>query len=310
MLELQSVSHTYPNGKIALQGVSLCVRPGRIFGLIGPNGAGKSTLLKLASGILEPESGRIFCAGNEVTGSSETAASFVSLMPDPLGVYTDITSEEYLEFYSRLYGISAPERRRRIDQVVDMLELSPWLSHDVEVLSAGWQRRLALGRILLSRASIFLLDEPAAGLDVLARTELLRIVRKLSIEQKTVVISSHILSELEDLADEFGVLANGKWVEVTEGNPFFTSEELAGGIWGAKWKLRCTSIENAQSIVDQSGCSIIEVSEGELSFTAETEEIAADLLRAVIESGSQVFEFSKIQRDLDSLVKNLLSKGK
>ena len=228
-LEARGLRKRYPNGVEAVRDLSLSVRRGEVLGLAGPNGAGKSTLLKLLAGLLRPESGAVVAEGADVTGSPERAALHVALMPDPLGVYTDVSSREYLEFFGRVFGLRGPALSRRVAEVAEELGLGPWLEAEVETLSAGWQRRLALGRTLLSDAPVLLLDEPAAGPDVGARADLLALVRRLASSGRTLVVSSHILPELQDLADRFAVMVQGRWAQVAPGKDFFTRDELRRG---------------------------------------------------------------------------------
>ena len=297
---------TYPNGVKAVQNLSFTVNPGEVFGLVGPNGAGKTTLLKLLSGLLSPESGTVCFGDRDVTGAPRKAAHVVGLMPDPLGVYTDIAARDYLEFFARLLELPAPDRSRRIDKVVELLELGPWMDAEVETLSAGWQRRLALGRILLADLPVLLLDEPAAGLDVAARSELLSIVRRLASDQRTVVVSSHILPELQELADVFGVVNNGAWVEVKQNSPFFTRAELAGGLGGSTWLVRGRDARAA--------CAVVQVpwtaEMGDtFTFTASDEQAAAAMLRTIMQGGIDVYEFRREGTDLTDVVLQCLKEG-
>ncbi|MBR1609064.1 MAG: ABC transporter ATP-binding protein [Kiritimatiellae bacterium] len=232
LLRATGLRKRYPNGVEAVRDLSLEVRKGEVLGLAGPNGAGKSTLLKLLAGLLRPAAGKVEACGEDVTGAPEKAARLMALMPDPLGVYTDVSSREYLEFFGRVFGLSGSALSRRVAETADALGLGPWLDAEVETLSAGWQRRLALGRALLADAPVMLLDEPAAGLDVGARADLLETVRSLAADGRTMVVSSHILPELEDLADRFAVMVDGKWAEVAPGRTFFTREELHRGFEG------------------------------------------------------------------------------
>lgn len=257
VLSVTGLRKRYPNGVEAVKDLSLEVRRGEVLGLAGPNGAGKSTLLKLIAGLLRPETGSVVACGEDVTGSPERAARHVALMPDPLGVYTDVSSREYLEFFGRVFGLVGGELGRRVSMTADALGLGPWMDAEVETLSAGWQRRLALGRALLADAPVMLLDEPAAGLDVGARADLLAIVRRLASGGRTMIVSSHILPELEDLADRYAVMVDGRWAEVAPGTTFFTRDDLRGGIAGGRVELRVEGdgdeIAKARAALDAAG---------------------------------------------------------
>jgi len=224
LLDIADLSMQFPRGPLALDRVSLAVRPGEIFGLVGPNGAGKSTLLRLAAGLLAPTGGSIAVAGRPLA-SIPRPATLVGLMPDPIGVYTDLSVREYLRFFGRLFR-APPER---IGHVVGFLALGPFLDREVEALSAGWQRRLALARVLLSDAPLLLLDEPAAGLDVSARADLLQCIRSLAGGGRAIVVSSHILPELQRIATRFGVLVGGRWRSPIPGRDTFSPADLATG---------------------------------------------------------------------------------
>jgi len=226
-------------------------------------------------------------------------------MPDPLGVYTDVSGREYLEFFARLQEIPADRIDSAINDAVDLLGLKPWLDDEVETLSAGWQRRLALGRVLLSDTPILLLDEPAAGLDVSARSELLSLVRTLAARGRTLVVSSHILPELQQLADRFAIINQGRWVTMASGQPFFTREELQLGFSAAQWRLRCNHPVNAIQTFTRQGLKA--TIEGDtLVFSATDEVDAAGMLKVVIESGIDVYDFHRQQVELTELVLQVL----
>jgi len=306
-LVLEGLHKTYPNGTAAVSGVSLVVEPGTVFGLVGPNGAGKSTLMKLAAGLLRPQSGSVRCGAVTVTGQPEEAARFMVLMPDPLGVYTDITCRQYLEFFAR--ATREPEALKRIPAAVEQLELGPWLDHEVESLSAGWQRRLALSRVILADPPILLLDEPAAGLDVAARVELLAFVRRLADGRRTMIISSHILPELEQLADRFGLMNGGAWVPVKQGSPFFDRRDLSAGMGRRlSWTLRCR--EPGRALPLAAGAGVETRMNGDIvEILAADEDAAAAALRRVVEAGVAVLEFAPVQSDLTSVVLEKLGVG-
>lgn len=306
ILEINDVHKIYPNGIEALNGVSLTVFPGEVFGLVGPNGAGKTTLLKAASGLLFPEKGSIRCGERDITRQPKEAAKSIGLMPDPLGVYTDVSAREYLEFFARLQGLPIAEIPARVDAVVKILELTPWLDDEVETLSAGWQRRLALGRVLLPETPVLLLDEPAAGLDVSARSELLGLVRQLAQSGRTLIVSSHILPELQQLADRFAIINQGRWVNVVNNQPFFTREDLKRGFSAARWRLVCNRPAEAAQVILALGWGTCETDGNKVHFTAPDEGAAASALKAVVAGGADVFEFNRVQVELSDLVLQVL----
>jgi len=269
VLSITGLRKRYPNGVEAVKGLSLELRRGEVLGLAGPNGAGKSTLLKLIAGLLRPEAGAILADGEDVTGSPERAARHIALMPDPLGVYTDVSSREYLRFFGQVFGLRGDALDARVEETADTLGLGPWMEAEVETLSAGWQRRLALGRALLSDAPILLLDEPAAGLDVGARADLLALVRSLAASGRTMIVSSHILPELENLADRYAIMQDGVWVEAIPGRTSFTREELREGLdGGAAHELRvagdAATLARARAALDAAGVPFSESATGGL----------------------------------------------
>ncbi len=305
LLRIEGLSKRYPNGVAAVRSISLDVRHGEVFGLVGPNGAGKSTLLKLAAGLLRPEQGRVLIDGIDVTGQPTLAARRIGLMPDPLGVYTDISCREYLQFFAMVHGLSGERMNAKIHEAVGVLGLTPWMDAEVESLSAGWQRRLALGRMLLLDAPLLLLDEPAAGLDVRARAELLAIVRRLSGLGRTVMISSHILPELEELADRFAIMDEGRWVEIEPGHTFFDRRALKEGLGGCRWRIVCADPESAVNVLSSSGAAAVAV-DGGMEFSARTDDEASACLRAIVQAGLAVTDFRRLNAGLADVVLRVL----
>ena len=309
LLRLEGLRKRYPNGVEAVRSISMDVRRGEVFGLVGPNGAGKSTLLKLIAGLLRPEHGRVLMEGRDVTGQPAVAARRIGLMPDPLGVYTDISCSEYLRFFAKVHQLQGAENSVHFKMAVDVLGLGPWMDAEVESLSAGWQRRLALGRMLLLDAPLLLLDEPAAGLDVRARAELLGIVRNLTELGRTVVISSHILPELEELADRFGIMDQGQWVHAVPGQTFFDRHALKNGLGGCRWRLQCGQPDTALAVLNAAGAAAVPVTGG-VDITATDENQAGAFLRAAVMAGVLVTEFRRLDTGLADVVLKVLNGGK
>ncbi len=226
MIKIQHIYKRYRSVH-ALEDLSLEIPQGAIFGLIGPNGAGKTTLLRILGALIPPTTGQVWFGNEEVTQSPTTIQRKIGYMPDFFGVYPDLTSEEYLEFYAGIHGIS---RRKRSNVVSDLLELVDLTSKRdalVETLSRGMQQRLCLARALIHDPDVLLLDEPASGLDPRARVEFRELLRTLQGMGKTVVISSHILLELAEICSDIAIIRAGQLVMA--GNVEQVTHSLGGG---------------------------------------------------------------------------------
>ena len=205
---------------LAVAGLDLDIARGEIFGLVGPNGAGKTTILRILATLLVPDQGDAEIAGASVRRNPNDVRRVIGFMPDSFGVYDDMRVWEYLDFFARCYGISAERRRRMIGDLLELVDLGPKRDAYVQTLSRGMQQRLCLAHALVHDPSVLLLDEPASGLDPRARVELRELLRELRSLGKTIIVSSHILPELEELCtsvaivDHGQVLAHGKVADI------------------------------------------------------------------------------------------------
>ena len=203
-----------------MAGIDLAIDQGEIFGLVGPNGAGKTTTLRMLATLLRPDAGTAEIDGWSVTRNPDEVRRVLGFMPDAFGVYDDMKVWEYLDFFARCYGLPAAGRRRMIGDLLELVDLGDRRDAYVQDLSRGMQQRLCLAHALVHDPQVLLLDEPASGLDPRARVELRELLRELRSMGKTIVISSHILPELEELCtsvaivDRGQVLAQGRVAEI------------------------------------------------------------------------------------------------
>ncbi|MCU1464050.1 MAG: hypothetical protein JWO37_4125 [Acidimicrobiales bacterium] len=195
---------------MALDALTLELECGDIFGFIGPNGAGKSTTMKILAGLLEPTSGKASVLGKPVERNGDFVRRNVGYMPDFIGVYEDLTVTEYLEFFASAYGIPRKKRRRIVGDVLELTDLKYKQDAFVDSLSRGMTQRLSLARVLVHDPPILLLDEPASGLDPRARIEIRELLKELRRLGKTILVSSHILSELGEFCNKLGIIERGK----------------------------------------------------------------------------------------------------
>jgi ABC-2 type transport system ATP-binding protein len=183
----------------ALDGLYLRVAPGEILGLIGPNGAGKTTTLRILAGLLAPDEGSVTIDGIDLLRSGRAARHFIGYMPEDFGLYNDLRVWEYLDFYADCFGIPGKERPALIGDLLELVDLGHKRDDNVDGLSRGMRQRLCLAHALIHDPAVLILDEPASGLDPRARVELREILRTLAGQGKSIVISSHILSELAEV---------------------------------------------------------------------------------------------------------------
>ena len=196
----------------ALDDLTLTLDPGDCFGFIGPNGAGKSTTMKILAGLLEPTSGTAHVLGRPVAGNGDFVRRNVGYMPDFIGVYEDLRVGEYLEFFASAYGIPRKRRKQIVAGVLEMTELNYKQDAFVDSLSRGMTQRLSLARVLVHDPPVLLLDEPASGLDPRARIEIRELLKNLQRLGKTILISSHILSELGEFCNKLGIIERGRLI--------------------------------------------------------------------------------------------------
>jgi ABC-2 type transport system ATP-binding protein len=196
----------------AVEGLSLQVEQGAIYGFVGPNGAGKTTTMRMMTTLLRPTSGEAWVAGASVTRDPRGVRRAIGYMPDFFGVYDDMKVWEYLDFFAACYEIPEGERQALIDQLLELVDLSHRREAMVDTLSRGMKQRLCLARTLAHDPQILILDEPASGLDPRARIEIRELLVELSRLGKTIFFSTHILADVSEICTQVGILEAGKLV--------------------------------------------------------------------------------------------------
>ncbi len=211
MIEFKQVSKLF-DGKAAVAGIDLTVPRGRVYGLIGPNGAGKTTSLKMMATLIKPDEGTVTIGGHVLPEGVAEARRTIGYMADRQGNFRGLTALDYLAFFGRMHEIHGAALRSRIDAVLDLTDLGKVREELVSALSMGMRQRLALAKTLLHDPDLLILDEPASGLDPRARIEIRELLKELGRMGKTVVISSHILADLEEICTDIAIIEQGKLV--------------------------------------------------------------------------------------------------
>ncbi len=291
------------DGTLAVAGVDLSVEAGEIFGLVGPNGAGKTTTMRILATLLMPSAGTAEIAGWSVTRNPDQVRRVLGFMPDSFGVYDDMKVWEYLDFFARCYGISPAARRRMIGDLLELVDLADKRDSYVQTLSRGMQQRLCLAHALVHDPEILILDEPASGLDPRARVELRELLRELRSMGKTIVISSHILPELEELCtsvaivDRGQVLAQGRVADIERRLRF-------GAVLRIRLLAEGEALETARArfAADPDVATAVLLEDGtiELGFRGD-DAASARLLAGVVGEGMPIVSFARAASDLEEL---------
>lgn len=283
----------------ALNGLDLEVRKGDIYGFIGPNGAGKTTTLRIISGLLKCDGGDLWIDGVRTTKNILKQKSMIGFVPDFFGVYENLSVMEYLEFFAASYGIYGRAGAVRAREVLDMVELLGKEDQMVDELSRGMQQRLCLARAMIHQPKLLVLDEPNSGLDPRARKDFQMLLQRLAKEDYTILISSHILSELADLCTNIGVINEG--VMVQQGK----LENIMLAIDSSN-PLRITVMNQVSQAVEllrrDPQISRLSVDENKIAawFSGNREEEAM-LLRKMVNAGILVTSFAREHNSLESL---------
>ncbi len=288
---------------LAVAGLDLDVAEGEIFGLVGPNGAGKTTTLRILATLLVPDRGDAEIAGASVRRNPNDVRRVLGFMPDSFGVYDDMKVWEYLDFFARCYGIPAERRRRMIGDLLELVDLGSKRDVYVQGLSRGMQQRLCLAHTLVHDPQVLLLDEPASGLDPRARVELRELLRELRAMGKTILVSSHILPELEELCTSVAIIDRGQ--VLAQGRVADIEKRLrVGAVLRARVLGDREDVETAQAWFsgqpDVVTAEILPDGQIEIGFHGDDDGSAALLAHAVV-AGLRVASFARAASDLEEL---------
>jgi ABC-2 type transport system ATP-binding protein len=283
----------------ALQGLDLTVMKGDLFGFIGSNGAGKTTTLRILATFLAPSAGRAQILGHDVVKDADAVRHVIGYMPDFFGVYKDMEVTEYLDFFGACYKIPTAQREKTVNDVLELVGLSEKKGSLIGALSRGMQQRLGLARVLIHDPQLLLLDEPASGLDPRARIEMMAILQELQRLGKTIIISSHILSELQTLCNRVAIIEKGKLIY--SGPVQGVRDQMSQGrvVW-----VRVSSDQDAAMELLKGRPEVAEVSgmDGEIKVTLVTPDtdhsIVADVL---VKGGARLTELREDEIGLEEV---------
>ena len=300
-ISVHGLTKEFP-GVRALDRLDLEIEAGSITALVGPNGAGKTTLLRLLSGLTEPSEGEILIDGRSTSADARRIHAAVGFLPDHFGLYEDLTPRQTMAFFGRAYRLDKTAAARRTSEVLEQVGLSHKADEPSESLSRGMRQRLGLARALLHDPQLLLLDEPASGLDPGSRAELQDILKKFAARGRTVVVSSHILSELEEYCTRVAIMDVGRLV--------FSGPAAETAPRARRYRLRLHGgTPDAALLSGRSGVSNPRPDEGGLMFEfAGDDAAAAELLRDLVIGGAAVTSFFEVQNTIQDRYLSMVSR--
>jgi ABC-2 type transport system ATP-binding protein len=283
----------------AVDHVSFTVGKGQVLGFIGPNGAGKTTTMRILATLDLPQNGDARINGVSVIEHPEEARRLTGFMPDYAGVYINTTVMEYLDFFARSYKIRGEARRKAVDDIIAFMGIEELRDRKVDSLSKGLQQRVALGRAMIHNPQVLILDEPAANLDPRARIEFRSLIRELAADGKTILLSSHILTELSEMCDGVTVIEKGKILATG------TVEDILRGLRSHRLlsvRIAGRNDDVERFLHEQPGVLKVNDTGGRLQFGFEGGDAEqAALLQHLANAGFSVLEFSAQEAGLEDL---------
>ena len=287
----------------AVDHLSLHVPEGDLFGFVGPNGAGKTTTIRIVCGLLKASGGTVRIGGTEGSVGSKKMKRLIGYVPDFFGVYNNLKVWEYMDMYGSMYGMYSRDIAKLTDDLLELVNLTDKKEFYVDTLSRGMKQRLCVARALLHNPKLLILDEPSSGLDPRARVEMKELLKNLHSLGKTIVISSHILSELSEMCTGIGIMNHGKLV--TAGRIEDIMRQLSGGN-----RIRIHVISDMEPAVrmlkEQAQVTVESVRENELIIThSGTEEEICKLIGYLIQNQVILTDFHREEGNLESLFMQL-----
>jgi ABC-2 type transport system ATP-binding protein len=300
-IEIRDLRVDYGNF-VAVDDLSLSVPAGEVFGLVGPNGAGKTSTFRVLTTLMEPIYGEVILSGVDVLEDIETARRIIGYMPDLAPVPSDLKVWEFLEFHAAAYGLgSRAQRRDRVAECLEEVALSGQRNSWCKELSRGQTQRVVLAKTLLHRPSVLILDEPASGLDPLARRDLRQALRKLAATGATVFVSSHILSELAEMCTSLCVMNRGKLL--ASGTAEQVREQLGSNERTVTIRLLGKPEDAASLLQQHAAVHDLQVSNAQVQFGFRgSDEAQADLIAGLIQHGVRLTAFEEKRSSFEDIL--------
>ena len=301
-VEAQGLSKSFGQTN-ALDGFDLSLPRGEVIGLVGPNGAGKTTLLLILASLLAPDKGSARVEGADVVASPLEVHGAVGWMPDFFGVYDDLTVVEYLELFAQMYRMTPQQAQKRAEELLEEFHIEPLANARVHTLSRGQKQKLGFARALVHSPSVLLLDEPASGVDPQGRIDLRGLVRRQAEAGTTVLVSSHILQDLEEMADRIAFVHAGRCQRVA------SIDDLPRFKGVRQWRIKAIEKDKLVAALTGAGLDFTVLGSRTVTVALRDEEHAAELSSVLVHEGVRLVEFAPAQGAVEEAFMSLGSES-
>lgn len=298
MLQINNLVKSFGRNQV-LDGLTMEIKQGQIYGLVGPNGAGKTTTIKILAGLLMADSGNAFLDGTDILISPLKASDKVGYMPDIFGIYENLTVSEYMEFFASIYQLQGREMYVRIEEVLELVKITVKKNQLVDTLSSNMKRRLSLARTILHHPKLILLDEPFSGLEARDNMEFQDILRNVCSQKACILLSSHILQDLSDVCTNIGIIEQGKMIVQGDVKSVIAKQKMESPILLKVFSGQETAVS---TLKQNPQVSNIASEKDQLSFGfSGTEREQAELLNELIRQGVAIVSYYRNEGNLEEV---------
>ncbi|NWG07531.1 MAG: ABC transporter ATP-binding protein [Chloroflexi bacterium] len=297
VLEAKGLTKQYGDF-VAVDHLDLSIRRGEVFGLLGPNGAGKTTTILMLLGLTEPTGGEVSVLGFDPARQPLSVKKRVGYMPDQVGFYDDLTARENLIYIAKLNGIPRDQIKRRVEEAIERVRLSHVIDQRTATFSRGMRQRLGLADVLIKNPQLIIMDEPTQGLDPELAHEFLDLIHSLKTEGTTILLSSHLLHQVQAICDRVGLFSQGRMV--LQGTVSELARKVLGGAYRIQLQAEGPAAKLRKALEGLRDVNAVEMNNGAIQIEAQ-KDVRADAAEAVIQAGGRLQGLSVEAQSLDDI---------
>lgn len=283
---------------VAVDNLDLSVKQGEVFGLLGPNGAGKTTTILMLLGLTEPTKGQVRVLGFDPARQPLSVKARVGYMPDQVGFYDELTARENLIYIAKLNGIPRDQIKRRVEEAIERVHLTPVIDKRAGTFSRGMRQRLGLADVLIKNPQLIIMDEPTQGLDPELAHEFLGLIQSLKEEGTTILLSSHLLHQVQAICDRVGLFSMGRMV--LQGTVPELARKVLGGAYRVQIQVKGSPAKLRKALQDIQDVNKVSMTDGVIEIEAQ-KDIRADVADAVIRAGGRLQSLNAESQSLDDI---------